>query len=169
MTLEALSLTYGPPGGTDPAASIWSPPAGLRVHESHTPVAASWEEAATRVLAWGVKTRSGFRVSPTRGRLELGDRFHLIASIGPFRVREPVEVVAVVEEVDRVGFAYGTLEGHPVSGEEAFIAWRDSSGQVWLTLRSVTAPSRGVWRLAFPILLVVQRFYRARYQRALSR
>jgi hypothetical protein len=31
-----------------------------------------------------------------------------------------VEVVAVVEESHRVGFAYRTLSGHPVNGEEAF-------------------------------------------------
>ena len=39
--------------------------------------------------------------------------------------------------------------------------------RVWLTLRSLTRPGRGAWRLAFPALLIAQRWYRSRYQRAL--
>ncbi|MBU8820992.1 DUF1990 domain-containing protein, partial [Mycolicibacterium goodii] len=41
---------------------------------------------------------------------------------------------------DRCGFAYGTLHGHPVCGEEAFIVHRDRAGTVFLTLRSLTRP-----------------------------
>jgi hypothetical protein len=39
--------------------------------------------------------------------------------------------------------------------------------RVWLTLRSLTRPGRGAWRLAFPALLIAERWYRSRYQRAL--
>ena len=58
-------------------------------------------------------------------------------------------------------------EGHPVSGEEAFVVHRDGGGSVWLTLRSLTRPGHGRWRLAFPAVLVAQRWYRWRYRRAL--
>jgi uncharacterized protein (UPF0548 family) len=77
--------------------------------------------------------------------------------------------VAVVQQPDRCGFAYGTLEGHPVSGEEAFIVSRTPDGQVLLTLRSVTRASPGRWRPMFPLILVAQRWYRRRYLRALAR
>ena len=82
-------------------------------------------------------------------------------------VREPVRVVAVVDQPARCGFAYGTLDGHPVSGEEAFIVHRAADGQVWLTLRSLTRASRDGWRWAFPVLLIAQRYYRRRYLGAL--
>ncbi|MEH3078354.1 MAG: DUF1990 family protein [Quadrisphaera sp.] len=83
-------------------------------------------------------------------------------------MREPVRVVAVVDTDDRRGFAYGTLRGHPVSGEEAFVVHRDPEGRVHLTLRSLTRPApSGPWRLVFPALLVAQRVYRRRYQQAL--
>ncbi|RBY88507.1 DUF1990 family protein [Blastococcus sp. TF02A-26] len=59
------------------------------------------------------------------------------------------------------------MEGHPVSGEEAFVLSRADDGVVHLTLRSLTRPGRGVWRLAFPAVLVAQRWYRWRYRRAL--
>lgn len=61
----------------------------------------------------------------------------------------------------------GSLVGHPVSGEEAFILDRTPDGVVWLTLRSLTQPPGGPWCLAYPFVLIAQRWYRRRYQRAL--
>lgn len=123
------------------------------------------------MLEWGLKTRSGFRVEPEGAagvRVGEGTDYWLFASVGPVIVREPVRVVAVVDRPDRCGFAYGTLAGHPVSGEEAFILSRTPDGDVLLTLRSLTRPApRGAWRAAFPVLLIAQRFYRRRYLLAL--
>jgi uncharacterized protein (UPF0548 family) len=116
-------------------------------------------------MSWGVKTRSGFSVVPTK--VSIGATPSLVAHFGPLRIREPVRVVAVVDEPHRRGFAYGTLDGHPVSGEEAFVVHRDARGEVWLTLRSITRRSPGRWRLVFPVLLLAQRWYRRRYRRAL--
>jgi uncharacterized protein (UPF0548 family) len=44
---------------------------------------------------------------------------------------------------------------------------RSPDGAVWLTLRSLTRPAPGPWRLAFPAILIAQRWYRFRYLRAL--
>ncbi|MEU2351125.1 DUF1990 family protein, partial [Modestobacter sp. NPDC013298] len=132
---------------------------------------AHWAAVSAAVLEWGVKTRSGFTVEPAPGggsRVRQGGRWWLRAAVGPVTVREPVEVVAVVERPDRAGFAYGTLAGHPVSGEEAFIVSRTPDDDLLLTLRSLTAPGHGLWRPAFPALLVAQRAYRRRYERALT-
>jgi uncharacterized protein (UPF0548 family) len=83
-------------------------------------------------------------------------------------VREPVRVVAVVDQPARRGFSYGTLSGHPVSGEEAFVVHHSPDGRVWLTLRSLTRPGDGAWRWAFPLILIAQRHYRGRYLRAFA-
>lgn len=48
---------------------------------------------------------------PPGGRVRVNDSFWLVAHLGPVTVREPVRVVAVVDEPDRRGFAYGTLDG----------------------------------------------------------
>jgi len=167
--LAARVLTYAPVGGTSPAEERWAPPAGVRAFERTVSLGHGeerWGSASAAVLTWGVKTRSGFAVRPA-ARVAENAGFWLIASAGPVRVREPVRVVAVVDRPDRCGFAYGTLEGHPVSGEEAFVVHRGPDGEVWLTLRSLTTPSAGLWRAAFPALLVAQRWYRRRYLRAL--
>jgi uncharacterized protein (UPF0548 family) len=181
-------LTYPDPGATRPAELVWAPPAGAayRSFERTVPIGtgdAFWESASAALLSWGVKTRSGFRVAPAEDspgqpvspvspgspgspRVRVGSEYRLIALLGPLRLREPVRVVAVVDTRDRRGFAYGTLEGHPVSGEEAFVLSRDGNGLVALTLRSLTRPGGGLWRLAFPLALGAQRWYRRRYQRA---
>lgn len=177
----ARGLTYEHVGATRPADVDWPPaaaPSGFRRHTSTVLIGrdddgsagAVWRAASAAVLAWGVKTRSGFTVHPPPGPggVREGEEVWLRAALGPFTVREPVRVVAVVDTVDRAGFAYGTLHGHPVSGEEAFVVHRGADGRVHLTLRSLTrAAPRGPWRAAFPALLVAQRVYRRRYQRAL--
>jgi uncharacterized protein (UPF0548 family) len=81
----------------------------------------------------------------------VGGDYWLIAALGSFSVREPVRVVAVVEDADRCGFAYGTLDGHPVSGEEAFVVHRAPDGTVPLTLRSLTRAPRGAGGSATPM------------------
>jgi uncharacterized protein (UPF0548 family) len=171
--LDGRARNYGVVGGTAPAAEPWSPPDGWRAYE-HTVRLGSgtelWNAASTAVLSWGIKTRSGFTVDPLleAGRTaHQGERYWLVARIGPFRVREPVEIVATLATHDRAALAYGTLEGHPVSGEEAFIVHRDDDGNVSLTLRSLTRAGRGPWHGLFPLILVAQRVYRRRYLRAL--
>ncbi|WP_203337585.1 DUF1990 family protein [Nocardioides limicola] len=126
-----------------------------------------WEFAAAEILRWGVKTRSGFTVEGG-DTVVAGDRCWLVAHIGPLRIHEPVQVVGVIDEADRKGFAYGTLSGHPVSGEELFLVEQRDDGSVWLTLRSVTHPPKGRWRAIYPLALVAQRFYRRRYLRSLA-
>jgi len=82
-------------------------------------------------------------------------------------VIEPVEVVTVVQEHDRVGFAYRTMPGHPVSGEEAFIVHRQGD-EIRLTIRSLTrAAPQQPWRALYPALRIAQKIVRRRYLRAL--
>lgn len=169
-----MDLNYADVGATGIADRAWSPPrTGFRTYERSVLIGsgmAAWEEASTAVMAWSVKTRSGFEVVPASGTdhtVRQDSDYVLVARVGPLRVREPVKVVAIIQEDDRCGFAYGTRVGHPVSGEEAFVVWRDADDQVWLTLRSLTRASSEIRRVLFPAILVAQRWYRLRYQRAL--
>ncbi|WP_026366160.1 DUF1990 family protein [Promicromonospora sukumoe] len=171
--LDRRALSYGVVGDTTPADEKWQPPAGRRAYE-HTVRLGSgtdlWDASSAAVLSWGIKTRSGFAVEPPleAGRsAHRGERYWLVARIGPFRVREPVQIITTVSTDNRAALSYGTLDGHPVSGEEAFIVHRDDNGTVSLTLRSLTHAGRGMWRGLFPLILVAQQIYRRRYLRAL--
>ncbi|WP_342800511.1 DUF1990 domain-containing protein [Nocardia sp. No.11] len=165
------ALTYHPAGATCPAEHSWTAELpGFRRFETSVVIGhgdRAWTAATETILRWGVKRRSGFRVAPDTP-VATGADYRITAGIGPLRVHEPVRVVAVVDTGDRCGFAYGTLPGHPVTGEEAFVVHRRPDGTVVLTLRSLTRPAQaGYWRAVFPILLLAQRFYRRRYLRAL--
>lgn len=85
----------------------------------------------------------------------------------PVLVSAPVRVVYVIDEPQRAGFAYGTLHGHPESGEEAFIVELRDDGSVWFVLRAFSRPSSTFYRLTAPILRLVQRHYTAKYLRSL--
>ncbi|WP_336086175.1 DUF1990 family protein [Nocardia sp. SSK8] len=174
--LDNPPLTYNRPGVTAPAEGDWTAVLpGYRRFSVTIPLGYGeelWQRVRVAVLDWEIKQRSGFRVEAADGSgsttAREGGRYWIVARVGPLRVAEPALVVAVVDTPDRCGFAYGTLAGHPVSGEEAFIVHRDSDGGVHLTLRSVTAAApHGLWRKAFPVLLLAQRWYRRRYLRAL--
>lgn len=83
-------------------------------------------------------------------------------------VRAPVRVVYVIDEPDRTGFAYGTLAGHPESGEESFVVDRTEDGSVWLTISAFSRPSRWWWRLLYLPLRLAQELYTRRYLRVLA-
>ncbi|WP_280217022.1 DUF1990 family protein [Nocardia neocaledoniensis] len=165
------ALTYHPAGATRPAEPSWTTELpGFRRFETSVVIGHGdhvWTAATDSTMHWGIKRRSGFRVTPD-ARVAAGSDYRITAGIGPIVVHEPVRVVAVVDTEERCGFAYGTLPGHPVSGEEAFVVHRRPDGAVVLTLRSLTSPAQaGGWRAGFPVLLLAQRFYRRRYLRAL--
>ncbi|GDY60753.1 hypothetical protein SAV14893_001460 [Streptomyces avermitilis] len=127
----AEALSYGPAGATCPGDESWHADGeGYRRYDRTVVIGhgdAHWRAAADAVLHWGIKRRSGFRVTPRSGageRVTEGAEYRITAAIGPLAVHEPVRVVAVVVTPERCGFAYGTLPGHPVSGEEAFVVHR---------------------------------------------
>lgn len=171
-TLSERESTYPPGPGTDPARVDWAGgPPGYRRLETTIRIGNGdrcWESSSAAVLAWQVKTRSGFTVPDGPASVTVGSRYWLHAHIGPITVAEPVEVLRTVRTTSRTGFVYGTLDGHPVAGEEAFVVHRDADGTVFLTLRSLTAPApAGGWSRLFPVLRLAQRLYRRRYLRAL--
>lgn len=84
-----------------------------------------------------------------------------------FRFNAPVKIVYVIDEPGRSGFAYGTMAGHPESGEEAWVVEHRDDDSVWLTIRMFSRPSTPLYRLASPVLRSVQKRYTKRYLRAL--
>lgn len=83
-------------------------------------------------------------------------------------VSAPVRVVYVVDESNRKGFGYGTLPGHPQSGEESFIVERTPDGSVWLTVTAFSRPGGWLWYVLYLPLRVAQNRFMSRYLRVLS-
>ncbi|WP_327682770.1 DUF1990 family protein [Kitasatospora sp. NBC_00458] len=134
-----------------------------RVHLGHGP--GVLERAGRYVLGWGSQLGTGFAVYP-HAPAEPGATVLLRLSLpGTRRPRVviPCRVVWTVDEPDRIGFAYGTLPGHPECGEESFLVSMDAAGEVWF---EVTAFSRlAAWyaRLGRPVAVLCQYLAIERY------
>ena len=100
--------------------------------------------------------------------LRPGDTANLLIPFGPFGIGAPVRVVYVIDEPDRKGFAYGTLPGHPESGEESWVLTRADDGSVWMSIRAFSRPATKRWWVVYPVLRIVQEVFTRRYERALA-
>lgn len=148
---------------------------GFIVHVSDTPpeilggtyVPLAFDEEGTPVRA-PVSQHSMFGADGTPF-LVPGDTAVLVSSTPIFSsVRSPVRVVYVIDEPNRKGFAYGTLPGHPETGEEAFVVEQAADGSVWLTITSISRPSSWFWWMTYPVLAAMQAYFTRRYFRALT-
>lgn len=165
--LEERAVSYDCVGETRVRDGAFPSPTGYARFERSVLIGRGedFERAADAVLSWEVKTRSGFTV--LAGEPHAGQRLWITGHLGPLTIAEPAFVVDVVRTADRAGLSYGTLAGHPVSGEEAFLVRRDADGTVWFTLRSLSRRGSGAWAPAYPLVLAAQRVFRRRYLRAL--
>lgn len=163
--LRAAPLTYDEVGGTSRAVL----PAGYRVVEgSRAVVGRDFEEAAELLMTWQVPVRAGLRVTPSAPRVALDEVVEMRLGLGLAAVRIPCRIVAVVDEPDRAGFAYGTLPGHPECGEELFLLERGAQGQAVFTIRAFSRPATLPTKVGGPAARWFQRLMTRRYLRALD-
>lgn len=118
-----------------------------------------FEAAADAVMRWEAQSRSGIRVEASTRRAEPGTVVRL--HIGP--ITAPARVVYVVDEPDRRGFAYGTLPGHPETGEEAFVVQLRSDASVLFTVTAFSRAGTLLTRVGGPFNRAFQRFMSRRY------
>ncbi|TMS45733.1 DUF1990 domain-containing protein [Mycobacterium sp. DBP42] len=156
--LARLSLTYPEVGAT-----AGDPPAGYR-HIRATEVIgtgrARFETAADSVLHWGMQRGAGLRVQATTEAAGVGTE--LLVRLGP--VPAPCRVVYLLDEPDRRGFAYGTLAGHPESGEELFsVRYDPTTDEVHAEVVAFSRPATWWSRLGGPVTRLLQRVVTRRY------
>ncbi|WP_280467857.1 DUF1990 family protein [Nocardia cyriacigeorgica] len=129
---------------------------------------ALFELAGDAVSAYRMQRGTGIFHTASTPTAEPGTLLTVRLGIGPLAITAPCRVVYVLDEPNRRGFAYGTLPGHPESGEELFaVEYEPSDDSVY---GIVTAFSRGAtWytRLGGPLARVVQRVIAGKYIDAL--
>lgn len=168
--LEALrgqSLTYHPVGGTRGEL-----PDGFH-HLRRSRVVGQgrrdFEAAAEAVLHWQAQRRSGIRVETSTVAAQEGTVLRLHLGVGRLAVTAPARVLYVVDEPQRRGFAYGTLPGHPESGEESFVVELRGDGSVVFTVTAYSKPGSLLTRAAGPVNRAFQRYMAGRYLRSIER
>jgi len=145
-------------------------PAGYRRVEVSQRLGAgeAWfDTAAARLMSWEMHRRAGLRVEADSDAAP-GCVALLRAPVGPFWIGAPVRVIDVVDEPTLAGFTYGTLPGHPESGEERFLVRLDPDGTVRGEIRAFSRPGRLLTRLGGPLARRMQDATTQRYLDALT-
>ncbi|HYN97312.1 MAG TPA: DUF1990 domain-containing protein [Pilimelia sp.] len=115
--------------------------------------------AGDAVLSFRMHRATGARVTAAAPRAAPGVRLSVGLGLGPLRITAPCEVVWVVREEDRVGFAYGTLPGHPARGEESFVVRRGADGRVRFAVTAFSVPALWYTRAGGPAVVLFQHAY----------
>lgn len=125
------------------------------------------DRAEQALFAWRAQTGAGMALA-VDGPVA-PDRTVVLGLGRPLTLVIPCRVVWTLREERRRGFAYGTLPGHPVIGEESFVLELDASDQVWLSIRAFSRPRHTLVSLLGPAAPAIQRFFVRRYAAAIRR
>lgn len=156
--LAGRAVTY-----TDVGATAADMPAGYRHVRATRRIGHGrrrFEQAAESVLRYGMLRGAGLRVDATTEVARVGS--DVLGRLGPFVA--PCRVVYVLDEANRRGFAYGSLPGHAVRGEELFaVRYDPSDGAVYAEVAAFSQPATWWSRLGSPVLRLAQSLVTRRY------
>jgi uncharacterized protein (UPF0548 family) len=158
--LRSAPFTYAEVGATRGAL-----PAGYRTISRRVRLSVGFDEAVDKLFGWQAQLATGLRVETSSARVAADSV--VVLRLGPVQV--PCRVVYVVDEPQRQGFAYGTLAGHPVSGEEAFMVERNADGSTSFLVTAFSRPASLLARLGGPVGQLAQNLLTDRYLSSLSR
>jgi uncharacterized protein (UPF0548 family) len=154
VAASASKLTYPEIGATGDATL----PAGYRHTRVSVPLGSrtpTFEAASEALRSWAAHRHIGAVVVPDGAPLQEGVVVVVAIRRGPLSVVAPCRIVSVVNDRNQFGFAYGTLSGHPESGEESFMI-RRVAGEVSIDLVAFSRPNDLLVRLASPIARRIQ-------------
>lgn len=164
-SLRAAPLTYS---SLDTSLSAETPEGYRSFARSRTLSRRDFDAAVQDLFSWRMHERSGLRVRASDVPLREGTVVLMRLGPGPMSVRIPCRVVRVVDEPHQRGFAYGTLPGHPESGEEQFILTRQDDGSIRFTVSAFSRPATRIARWGGPLGRAFQDRMTARYLHALD-
>jgi len=111
-------------------------------------------------MRYGMLRGAGLTVDATTEEATPGA--DVLGRLGPFLA--PCRVVYVIDEPHRRGFAYGSLPGHAVAGEEMFAVRFDPQDEaVYADVVAFSRPATWWSRLGAPVLVLSQRVVTRRY------
>jgi uncharacterized protein (UPF0548 family) len=131
--------------------------------------AAAFERAVAAVFDWRMQRSVGLRVRASGPPTQPGTVVVLTAGFRRFGYDIPCRVVWARTDGDAQGFAYGSLPGHPESGEESFQVTLEPGGDVVFTTRVFSRLASPAARLGGPVSRAVQAAALDRYVTGVAR
>ena len=123
-----------------------------------------FERARQGIRSWAMYPRALVTLRPQEPLVESGVVVASQIRVGGIWVTSPCRIVDVrasldpVADIESYGFAYGTVAGHPLQGEELFaVEYHRADSSVWYHLFSFSRPVTLLPRLAYPWIRSLQR------------
>jgi uncharacterized protein (UPF0548 family) len=129
----------------------------------------AFDRASAAVFRWAAQRGAGLRIQADGPASTPGTVVLMTAGLRRFGLDIPCRVVWVVDEPDRRGFGYGTLPGHPESGEESFVVSLRPDGDVVYGLRAFSRLATRLSRFGAPVSHRVQTLALDRYVTAIRK
>lgn len=161
---QSLPYTYAPVGGT--RSQI---PDGFTVDHNERVLGmgeAVYRKAVHALQHWRMFDMDWLSIWPQEAALQEGTTVVVLAQHFGFWSLNPARIVYVMDEkktttdgvIHRFGFAYGTLPGHAMSGEERFlIEWNESTDEVVYEVIAYSKPRHLLARLGYLLVRRLQK------------
>jgi len=153
-------FTYVDVGGTKQ-----DPPMGWLVDHNRVLIGGSgsdWTKAREAIRTWKMFELGWVELCWPDTPIETGLNVAVLVNQLGFFSLNAARIVYTIDQPDRFGFAYGTLESHAESGEERFMIERDPETQeVWYDLYAFSRPNHMLARIGYPYARHLQKRFAA--------
>jgi uncharacterized protein (UPF0548 family) len=121
---------------------------------------AVFEAAKTAIKQWKMFPQPWTALQP-HAPIQKGETVSMCAKAFGLWWRNACQIVYVIDEPRRFGFAYGTLPGHVEMGEELFLIEMDENGKVSYIIKAFSRPRHWMARIGYPMM----RYFQKKFQR----
>ena len=134
---------------------------------------ATFQQARAALRDWQTHRSNWLQLFPASSPPTEGQTVLVLLKAAGLCLSFGCRVVRVIDEARRYGFIYGTLAGHPESGEELFVIEWQPDDRVSFTLSAVSRPANLLYALGRPFGTLMRglgtRQYLTSMQRATER
>lgn len=114
-------------------------------------------DARAALEQWRPHESAGLTLYPAAPEMLVGTTVVMSLRVLMLYVIVADRIVAIIDEPDAFGFAYGTLATHAERGEESFIVRGPSSGELTFEIAAFSRPQSAVSWLLLPLVRRLQR------------
>lgn len=143
-----------------------SPPSGYNIDHSRIKIgdgSEAMERAQNAIRNWKMFEMAWIELMSNTTPIEKGRTVSILARHFGFYSLNAARIVYVLDEtgeVDRYGFAYGTLTEHAEIGEERFsVEFHAATGEVWYDLYAFSRPGALLAKIGYPVSRYFQKAF----------
>jgi uncharacterized protein (UPF0548 family) len=145
-------------------ASLTEKPSGYNFDHNRILIGSGEQDflkAVSAVRNWKMFDFPWIEIHPANAPIEAGENVAILISHFGFWSLNASRIVYVLEEkgeIEKFGFAYGTLSEHEERGEERFsVEFDRESGEVWYDLFAFSKPNHLLAKLGYPLSRSLQK------------